>query len=119
VYLGDDPELYRSVYEIQNRDTTENWASLIDLFRVTDETPGARLVAALEPILDTAGALRVPALDVVLANSDGFWARASDYVLYLDESGRFHIIPHDLNEALGAGGFGGGFGAGGRGGRGG
>ena len=119
VYLGDDPELYRSVYEIQNRDTTENWASLIDLFRVIDETPGDRLVEALEPILDIEGALGFLALDVVLANSDGFWARASDYELYLDESGRFHIIPHDLNEALGAGGFGGGFGAGGRGGRGG
>lgn len=118
VYLGDDPDQYRSVYEIQNRDTAESWASLIELFRVIDQTPSDQLVEALEPILDIEGALRFLALDVVLANSDGFWTRASDYELYLDESGRFHIIPHDLNEALGTGGFGGG-GRGGRGGGGG
>ena len=37
---------------------------------------------------------------MALANSDGYWARASDYNLYLDERGRFHVIPHDVNEGL-------------------
>lgn len=112
VYLGEDPDDYRSVYQIDNRDTAASWAALIELFRVLDQTPAEELVAALEPILDIEEALRFLALDVTLANSDGFWTRASDYELYLAEDGRFHIIPHDLNEALGAGGFGGGFGGG-------
>lgn len=119
VYLGDDPDSYRDVYEIDNRDTEASWAALIELFRVLDETPADKLIEALEPILDIDGALGFLALDVVLANSDGFWTRASDYELYLDESGRFHIIPHDLNEALGASGMGGGGFGGGRGGGGG
>ena len=40
------------------------------------------------------------ALDVALVNSDGYWIRASDYSLYLDEKGNFHVVPHDMNEAL-------------------
>ena len=48
---------------------------------------------------------------VALANSDGYWTRASDYNLYQDVNGRFHIVPHDVNEALGAGDLRGDFGA--------
>lgn len=112
VYLGEDPESYRDIYEIQNRDTDASWAAPIELFRVIDQTPTEELVAALEPILDIEETLAFLALDVAIANSDGFWTRASDYELYLAEDGRFHIIPHDLNEALGASGGGGGGGGG-------
>ena len=40
------------------------------------------------------------ALDVALVNNDGYWTRASDYSIYQDEKGRFHVIPHDMNEGL-------------------
>jgi hypothetical protein len=62
------------------------------------------------------GVLRFLALEVALVNGDGYWARASDYSIYQDETGRFHMIPHDINEALmaeGGGGGRGGFGGGG------
>jgi hypothetical protein len=58
------------------------------------------------------------ALDNALINSDGYWVRASDYAMFRDEKGVFHIIPHDMNEAfqpaMGPGGGGGGRGPGGR-----
>ena len=54
------------------------------------------------------------ALDNALINSDGYWTRASDYSIFRDEQGKFHIIPHDTNETFGPammfgppGGFGG------------
>ena len=83
-----------------------------------NETPPERLEAALAPLLDVDAALKFLAVDIALVNSDGFWARASDYSLYEDEKGRFHVIPHDINEGLveEGGGFGGrgrGFGPGG------
>ncbi len=106
-YLGDDIDTYRSIYEIDNKDTEASWNALIDLFRVLDQTPTDQLVAALEPILDLDGALRFFALEVALSNSDGFYTRASDYYIYLDEGGKFHVMPHDFNEALGVGGGGG------------
>jgi hypothetical protein len=112
-YLGDDIEAYKSLYEIRSRDDPKAWADLVRLFRVLNQTPPDRLEAALTPLLDIDGALEFLALDVALVNSDGYWTRASDYSIYQDPGGRFHVIPHDTNEALGAGG-----GPGGRGGRG-
>ena len=75
-----------------------------------DETPPEELEAALEPILDIDSTLWFLALDVALVNSDGYWTRASDYSLFHDADGRFHVIPHDMNEAIreGRGGPGGG-----------
>lgn len=99
-YLGDDIEQYRAIYEIDNQDNDESWNALIDMFRVLNETPGENLVAELSPLLDIDGALRFLALEVVLNNSDGFYARASDYYIYLDPDGQFHVAPHDMNETF-------------------
>jgi hypothetical protein len=75
-------------------------------------------VAALDPIFDIDEALRFLAVDNALLNSDGYWSRNSDYSIYRDEDGRFHVTAYDTNEAMreaGGGGFGrfrGGFGGG-------
>jgi hypothetical protein len=103
-YLGDDVTVYRSIYEIKTRDDPARWRDLIHLTRVLKETPTERLQAALEPILNVDGALRFLAIEMALVNSDGYWSRASDYHLYQDPSGRFHVVPHDMNEALGVSG---------------
>ena len=100
-YLGSDIDTYRSIYEIKSKDDPESWKALIRLFRVLNETHPDELEEKLSPILDIDGALRFLALEVALVNSDGYWTRASDYNLYLDRAGRFHVIPHDMNEALG------------------
>jgi hypothetical protein len=99
-YLGDDVEEYRRRYTIKSKDNEESWDALIELCRVLDETPPEKLEDALEPILDIDSTLWFLALDVALVNSDGYWTRASDYSLYRDRDGRFHLIPHDMNEAI-------------------
>jgi spore coat protein CotH len=101
-YLGEDVDAYRRLYEIRSRDDPARWADLIGLFRVLNETPVDRLEAALAPILDVDGALRFLAVEAALVNTDGFWSRASDYNIYQSPDRRFHVIPHDMNEALGA-----------------
>jgi hypothetical protein len=100
-YLGDGADPYKPHYEIKTKDDPESWAALARLCKVLNETPAAKLPAALEPILDVDGVLKFLAVDVALVNSDGYWTRASDYNIYRDPSGRFHIFPHDFNEALG------------------
>ncbi len=99
-YLGDDASAYKRQYEIKTKDDAKAWADLIRLFKVLNETPADKLEAALNPILDIDGALKFLALDMALVNSDGYWTRASDYSIYQDEKGRFHVIPHDMNEGL-------------------
>lgn len=117
-YMGDDIEDYRAKYEIKSKDKEKSWKSLIALCKVLNETPTDQLVAKLDPILDIDGALWFLACDIALINSDGYWTRASDYNIYLDPDGKFHVLPHDMNEAFrasrggrGPGGPGGGRGA--------
>ena len=99
-YLGEDPDIYRSVYEIKSDDKLKSWRELIKLCRVLNNTPIDQLQSALAPILDIDGTLRFLAVEKALINNDGYWARASDYSLYTDAEGRFHVAPHDANETL-------------------
>src|SRR5688572_4010237 len=103
-YWGDSPGAYTGTYEIKGKDDPKAWAALINLTRVLNTTPPEKLEAALAPILDIDGVLRFLAIDNALANYDGYWVRASDYNIYLDPGGKFHILPHDVNETYGGGG---------------
>jgi spore coat protein CotH len=102
-YLGDDASPYKRIYEIKSKDDAKSWAALINLTRVLNQTPADALGTALAPVLDVDGALKFLALETTLVNNDGYWIRASDYSLYLDTKGRFHVLPHDANETFGPG----------------
>ena len=99
-YLGEDPAAYRGIYDIKSADKKASWQALINLCRVLNQTPPAQLQAALAPLLDIEGALRFLAVEKALINNDGYWTRASDYSLFTDAQGRFHVAPHDANETL-------------------
>lgn len=99
-YLGDNVDEYKRYYSIKSEDTDEAWNALINLTKVLNQTPPEKLKQALDPILDIDGALKFLALENVLVNKDGYWIRSSDYNLYLDPDGRFHVIPHDANETF-------------------
>ncbi len=103
-YLGDEVAPYQRMYEIKSRNDPRSWVALILLCQTLDKTPPDRLVAALNPLLDIDGALKFLALDNVFVNNDGYWIRSSDYNLYQDPQGRFHIIPYDVNETFSMGG---------------
>jgi hypothetical protein len=119
-YLGDNAAAYKGIYEIKSKDEPQAWADLVEMCRVLNETPAADVETALATRLDIDGALKFLALENVLINNDGYWIRSSDYSLYEDESGRFHVFPADVNETFSTlGGPGGPGGPGGRGGRGG
>jgi hypothetical protein len=105
-YLGDNIDDYRRRYQIKSGDDEKAWRALINLCKTMAQTPPAQLEAALRPILDVDSLLWFLALDVALINNDGYWVRASDYTIYLDDKGKFHMVPHDMNESF-RGGMGG------------
>lgn len=99
-YLGDEAAPYKRIFEIKTKDDAKSWADLIRLCKVLNETPADQLEAALAPILDVDGTLKFLALENALVNNDGYWVRASDYSIYQDAQGRFHILPYDSNETF-------------------
>jgi len=110
-YIGEDVSDYKRTYEIKSDDDARAWAALVALTRVLSAPPGDRGGTPLADQLDVDGALKFLALDNALVNNDGYWTRASDYNIYLDSLGKFHLIPYDVNETFprsrGAGGRGG------------
>ncbi|MCZ7637629.1 MAG: CotH kinase family protein [Verrucomicrobia bacterium] len=92
-YLGPNVADYQRIYEIKSKDEPDSWKALIGLCQVLDETAPENLQKALDGWLDVDGVLRFLAVDNALVNNDGFWTRASDYYLYRDERGCFHLIP--------------------------
>ncbi len=103
-YWGADLAPYRRAFEIKSKDDPKDWAALVELCRVLNDTPIEKLESALAPILDVDETLKFLALDTVFVNGDGYWVRASDYAIYRDPKGRFHILPHDANEVFNTGG---------------
>jgi spore coat protein CotH len=99
-YLGDDPAAYKKIYEIKSQDNPKSWDDLIRLCKVLNETPADNLEQTLSPLLDIDGTLKFLALENALVNNDGYWIRTSDYSIYEDIKGRFHIVPHDSNETF-------------------
>lgn len=99
-YLGDNVDDYKQRFELKSNGGEKAWKSLIALCRTLNQTPLDELEAAAAPILDIDEVLWFLALDVALINNDGYWVRASDYSIYLDSGGKFHMIPSDMNEAF-------------------
>lgn len=103
-FIGEDLAPYKQKYQIRTKERDEDWTALRELCRTLSNTPIEQLEDALKPMFDIDSALWFLALDVVLVNSDGYWVRSSDYNIYRDPKGVFHLVPHDMNEAFSPGG---------------
>jgi len=102
--LGEDPKAYARNYQLKSKANDAAWQGLVDLCAVLEHTPKDQLERILPQHLDVDGALWFLAVDNALADDDGYHSRASDYLLYRDPKGRFHLTPRDNNEILPAGG---------------
>ncbi len=99
-YTGDNLEDYKRRYEMKSGEDEKAWKALINFCKVLNTTPADKLEEALKPIANIDNILWFLALDVALINCDGYWVRSSDFSIYLDEKGKFNLIPHDMNEAF-------------------
>ena len=102
VYNGDQPSAYQQSYQLKTREeeAPNAWQDLIELCEVLESTPDDQLESELSAILNIDRALWFLALDNVVIDNDGYFSRASDYALYQDPKGRFHLLPHDSNETF-------------------
>ena len=99
-YIGDNIDDYKRTFSLKTNDSEKDWKALVKFCKTLNETPLDQLEEALAPMLDIDEALWFLALDNALINGDGYWIRASDYAIFRDDKGVFHIIPHDMNEAF-------------------
>lgn len=99
-YIGDNIDDYKQTFSLKTNDSDKDWKALIKLCKTLNETPLDQLEEALTPLLEIDEVLWFLAIENALINCDGYLIRASDYAIFLDGEGVFHIIPHDMNEAF-------------------
>ena len=97
-YPGDRKEDYAG-YQLRTDGADDAWKQLAEFTKLLNETPPEKLGAALNERLDIDSALWSLALECVFQD-EGYFTRGSDYNLYLDPDGRFHLLQHDGNEVM-------------------
>jgi hypothetical protein len=103
-YHGPNIADYKQGYELKSaKATDEDWRDLVELCRVLAETPEDEIEAVLPKYLDIDEVLWFLALDNVFMDSDGYYSRGSDYYLYKNPDGIFHLLHYDNNETFGGG----------------
>ncbi|MDE0300099.1 MAG: CotH kinase family protein [Candidatus Poribacteria bacterium] len=102
VYNGDNPADYQESYQLKTneKEAPNAWTDLINLCKSLRQTPDDRFEAELSRIFDIDRALWFLALDNVFIDNDGYFSRGSDYSIYQDSGGRFHLLPYDSNETF-------------------
>lgn len=100
VYIGEDPDSYQRAYQLKTNDAPNAWKDLISLCETLDRTSDEQLESELSRIFNIDRALWFLALENVFIDNDGYFSRASDYAIYQDPVGRFHLLPQDNNETF-------------------
>ena len=95
---GDRKEDYGG-YQLGTEGADDAWKKVAEFTKLLNETPVEELADKLNSRLDIDSALWSLALECVFQD-EGYFTRGSDYNLYLDPDGRFHLLQHDGNEVM-------------------
>lgn len=100
-YLGDDPEPYGG-YEIKRNEDRGDFSPLIAFVKALGGIPDSRFKPDIEKVLDVDAFLAYMAVNTLLSNLDSPAGSGHNFYLYHEPtSGRFTLVPWDLNEAFG------------------
>jgi spore coat protein CotH len=85
---------------LKTNENSPDHSALFALLDVLNRDPAATTAADLERVLDVDECLRFLAVSAVLVHLDNYIGSGHNYYLY-EQSGRFSIIPWDLNMSFG------------------
>jgi spore coat protein CotH len=102
-YRGDDPEAYTDVFDQEGGKKVADLTPLIDFLRFINEADDETFVAELGDRLDVDAFATYLAMMDLTENFDDIDGPGNNAYLWWDEeSGRFTLVPWDLNLAFGA-----------------
>ncbi|MDB4684020.1 CotH kinase family protein, partial [bacterium] len=97
-YPGEKKEDYTG-FQQRTEGKEEAWKELQQFTKLMDESPIEELADKLNGRFNIDSAMWSLALECVFQD-EGYFTRGSDYNLYLDPDGRFHLLQHDGNEVM-------------------
>lgn len=101
-YLGDDQSAYETEYELKANEVENDWSGFIDFIDKLNNTPDDQFAETLNECLNIHNVIRHLAFNMVLSSFDSYTGSGRNFYFYDDEdSGKFNLIPWDLNETFG------------------
>lgn len=83
-------------------DEAADYADLIGFIDVLNNTPASEFATAIDAVFDVDSFLRLMAVTAVLSGYDSYFGRVNNYYLYnRPDTGKFMMLPWDLNMAYG------------------
>ncbi|MFH1198102.1 MAG: CotH kinase family protein [bacterium] len=102
-YHGTSQSNYEVGLELKTNEDENDWSKLIAMLDKLNNTSAENFVDVMNNCLELDVVCRYLALNMVLSNFDSYTGSGRNFYLYDDlTSGKFQIIPWDLNEAFGA-----------------
>ncbi len=101
-WLGSDPMPYRDCYEKKTNELEDDWSDLINFINILNNTPDPSFKTEIEKVFNVDGFLSYLAANTALSSLDSIAGRNCNFYLYHNpRTGRFELLPWDLNETFG------------------
>jgi hypothetical protein len=101
-WLGSDPAPYRDCYIKKTNELADDWSDLINFIYVLNNTPDPSFKTEIEKVFNVDGFLSYLAANTALSSLDSIAGRNCNFYLYHNpRTGKFELLPWDLNEAFG------------------
>lgn len=102
VYRGLDQSSYKAEYTLETNEKKNDWSAFINLIYMINNTPSSEFAATAGTCLDLHNCARHLAFTMVLSHFDSYTGSGRNFYFYHDRlSGKFSIIPWDLNLSFG------------------
>ncbi|NLG16737.1 MAG: T9SS type A sorting domain-containing protein [Fibrobacter sp.] len=102
IYRGKDQSAYETEYDLETNNNANDWVPFITMIDKLNNTSALEFISEAGRILDLDNCIRHLAFTMVLSHFDSYTGTGRNFYFYDDPvSGKFSIIPWDLNLAFG------------------
>ncbi len=112
-YKGSNPDVYkeyfgdRRAYDLKTNKGLDDYSDLAEFINVLNNSSNGNFFCGMESVFNIYDYLRAAAVDVFIANWDGYIYNKNNFYLYHNtDYGKFEYIPYDLDNTYGIDWFG-------------
>jgi len=112
-FRSSDPNAYKQtngsvrVYDLKTNVEADDYTDIANLVGILNNTSISELPQKLEPVFNVNSYLRYMAMEVLSGNWDGYSYNKNNFYLYHNQAtGKFELIPYDLDNTFGIDWFG-------------
>ncbi|MBN1577484.1 MAG: CotH kinase family protein [Chitinispirillaceae bacterium] len=101
-YEGPNQTTYEALYELKTNKNDKDWSNFVNMLYKLNRSSAGKFVSDMKTCLDLDNCIKHLAWTIVLSHFDSYTGSGRNYYMYDDpKSGRFFIIPWDLNLSFG------------------